>query len=233
MIKFTLARIIKRYFELASVKQIQDKGLRHSSASYLINEFNVSVLILSKRLVHSGPEITLKHYLKGVTIGDNVIVRANCLIYKDIPANSIITNHTDLMIQERPQASYNVFTLTASDSLENLEYLVKSLPQIDFHIAAPVFMSENLERFDRYQNVVLYTNVFDDDVILDILDRADIYLDINHGTELNNIVKTALDKNKPVLTFDNIGRLSPGVLSFSESDPSSMVTHIKMIIGQL
>lgn len=62
MIKSTLARIIKRYSELAGVKRIQGKGLRHSNASYLINEFNVSVLILSKRLGHSSPEITLKHY---------------------------------------------------------------------------------------------------------------------------------------------------------------------------
>ncbi|MNW64879.1 hypothetical protein D3C74_432070 [compost metagenome] len=42
--------------------RIQAKGLRHSHASYLINEFNVSVLILSKRMGHSSPEITLKHY---------------------------------------------------------------------------------------------------------------------------------------------------------------------------
>lgn len=62
MIKSTLARIIERYASLAGVKKIQGKGLRHSNASYLINEFNVSVLILSKRLGHSSPEITLKHY---------------------------------------------------------------------------------------------------------------------------------------------------------------------------
>lgn len=62
MIKSTLSRIIKRYASLAGVKSIQGKGLRHSNASYLINEFNVSVLILSKRLGHSSPEITLKHY---------------------------------------------------------------------------------------------------------------------------------------------------------------------------
>lgn len=62
MIKSTLARIIKRYSNLAGVKVIQGKGLRHSNASYLINEFNVSVLILSKRLGHSSPDITLKHY---------------------------------------------------------------------------------------------------------------------------------------------------------------------------
>ena len=29
---------------------------------HLINEFNVSVLVLSQRMGHSSPEITLKHY---------------------------------------------------------------------------------------------------------------------------------------------------------------------------
>jgi integrase len=62
MIKSTIARIVKRYAELANVQRIQAKGLRHSHASYLINEFNVSVLILSKRMGHSSPDITLKHY---------------------------------------------------------------------------------------------------------------------------------------------------------------------------
>ncbi len=62
MIKSTIARIISRYAKLAKVKKIQAKGLRHSHASYLINEFNVSVLVLSQRMGHSSPEITLKHY---------------------------------------------------------------------------------------------------------------------------------------------------------------------------
>lgn len=62
MIKSTIARIIKRYARLAQVPEIQAKELRHSHASYLINELNASVLIVSKRLGHSSPEITLKHY---------------------------------------------------------------------------------------------------------------------------------------------------------------------------
>ena len=41
---------------------IQAKGLRHSHASYLINEHNADILVISKRLGHSSPEITLKHY---------------------------------------------------------------------------------------------------------------------------------------------------------------------------
>lgn len=74
MIKSTISRIIKRYARLAGVKPIQAKGLRHSHASYLINEFNVSVLILSRRLGHSGADITLKYYSHMYTGADEAIV---------------------------------------------------------------------------------------------------------------------------------------------------------------
>lgn len=73
MLKSTISRIIKRYAKLAHVKPIQAKGLRHSHASYLINEFNISILILSKRLGHSSPEITLKHYSHMWTGADEAI----------------------------------------------------------------------------------------------------------------------------------------------------------------
>lgn len=37
--------------------------------------------------------------LKGVTIGDNVILGAGCIIHKDIPPNSLVTNHQELNIK--------------------------------------------------------------------------------------------------------------------------------------
>lgn len=74
MIKSTISRIINRYSKLAGVKKIQAKGLRHSHASYLINEFNVSVLVLSQRMGHSSPEITLKHYAHMWSGADTEIV---------------------------------------------------------------------------------------------------------------------------------------------------------------
>ena len=43
-------------------KIIKTKGLRRSHASYLINVLNANVLMISKRLGHSSPDITLKHY---------------------------------------------------------------------------------------------------------------------------------------------------------------------------
>ena len=57
-----IGRIINKHSSLAKIHRIQAKGLRHSHASYLINEHNADILVISKRLGHSSPEITLKHY---------------------------------------------------------------------------------------------------------------------------------------------------------------------------
>lgn len=72
-LKTTILRTIASYAELAGVHKIQAKGLRHSHASYLINEFNVDILILSRRLGHSGPEVTLKYYSHMYPNRDEVI----------------------------------------------------------------------------------------------------------------------------------------------------------------
>lgn len=60
--KSTLNNVLKRYAKMAGVHEIQPKGLRHSHASYLINKYNASVLVVSKRLGHSSPQITLETY---------------------------------------------------------------------------------------------------------------------------------------------------------------------------
>ena len=45
-----------------------------------------------------GSNVTI---LKGVTIGDNTVIGAGCLVRKDIPANSVVYNDGHLIIRER------------------------------------------------------------------------------------------------------------------------------------
>ena len=72
----TINRIIKRHADISGVHQIQAKGLRHSHASYLINEHNIDVLVISRRLGHSSPEITLKHYAHLWSRNDESVAQA-------------------------------------------------------------------------------------------------------------------------------------------------------------
>lgn len=60
--KSTISRIITRHAKLAGVKRIQAKGLRHSHASFLINEYNVNPLIIKDRLGHEDIQTTLNTY---------------------------------------------------------------------------------------------------------------------------------------------------------------------------
>ncbi|MCU4798345.1 site-specific integrase [Bacillus cereus] len=60
--KSTIARIITRHAKLAGVKRIQAKGLRHSHASFLINEYNANPLVIKDRLGHEDIKTTLSTY---------------------------------------------------------------------------------------------------------------------------------------------------------------------------
>lgn len=53
---------LKKYAKRASVRIIQPKGLRHSHASLLINEYNLNALFIQKRLGHSDVKTTLSVY---------------------------------------------------------------------------------------------------------------------------------------------------------------------------
>ena len=45
-----------------------------------------------------GSNVTI---LKGVTIGDDTVIGAGCLIRNDVPANSVVYNDGNLVIKER------------------------------------------------------------------------------------------------------------------------------------
>ena len=49
--------------------------------------------------------------LRGVTIGDNVIIGANCLIHQDIPSNSIVTHSETLTIKPKNNCQISCFCL--------------------------------------------------------------------------------------------------------------------------
>jgi acetyltransferase-like isoleucine patch superfamily enzyme len=61
------------------------------------SDFNTSPIKIGKNC-WLGSNVTI---LKGVTIGDNSIIGAGCVIYKDIPTNSVIVHQQNLIIKSR------------------------------------------------------------------------------------------------------------------------------------
>lgn len=60
------------------------------------NEFNTAPIVIG-RSCWIGSNVII---LKGVTLGDNVIIGANNLIYKSIPSNSIVKAKVDYQIEQ-------------------------------------------------------------------------------------------------------------------------------------
>ena len=78
-----------------SVK-IYDHNHQYRNLNLLINQQGYvkgKVIIGSNCWIGSNVVV-----LKDVEIGDNVVIGAGCVIYKSIPANSLVTNNQNLII---------------------------------------------------------------------------------------------------------------------------------------
>ncbi len=82
--------------------------------------FGENVKIYDHNHIYQNPTIAIKHQgytsapihigkhcwigsnvtiLKGVKIGDNCVIGVGCVIYKDVPANSVVVNKQNLVIK--------------------------------------------------------------------------------------------------------------------------------------
>ncbi len=75
--------------------KLYDHNHQYSKEKIEHQEFNTSPIIIGKNCWLGSNVIVLK----GVAIGDNSIIGAGCIIYKDVPADSIIINKQDLGIK--------------------------------------------------------------------------------------------------------------------------------------
>ena len=116
--------------------------------------------------------------------------------------------------------------LTVSDQIEQLEYILESLPDICFHIAAPVQFSEKIKVLESEYNVRL-TTVTTDQQIDFLVNICDILLDINHFQEVDSIVSKFVQAGKMVLAFDNTVHGNQGQEVFEANRPDELVSRIR------
>ena len=83
------------------------------------------------------------------------------------------------------------FTLTNSDELPELAGLLEAFPDVTFSVAALTLMSEKLHALARaHPNLVLFPSA-NQSRIREELERASVYLDINGGAQVLDVVKAA------------------------------------------
>ncbi|HFH7224727.1 TPA: glycosyltransferase, partial [Streptococcus agalactiae] len=122
----------------------------------------------------------------------------------------------------------NLFTLTASDTLEHIEVLAKALPDYQFHIAARSDISEKLANLETYSNIKVYKLVINP-ILEELIRNCDVYLDINHSYEVEGILDKIKEENKPILAFDSTAHTTKNIEVISETMPELMVKRIREV----
>ena len=116
--------------------------------------------------------------------------------------------------------------LTVSDQIEQLEYILENLPDICFHIAAPVQFSEKIKVLESRYNVRLVTVTTVQQIDF-LVNMCDFLLDINHFQEVNSIVSKFVQAGKMVLAFDNTVHGNQGQEVFEANRPDELVSRIR------
>ena len=152
--------------------------------------------------------------------------------YRDLDWSEIAFQRSNLNYFERSnQSKKQAMLVTWSADVKHLEYLLQQLPDWHFHVAAPVYCNKDLTKLSVYSNMTLYQSVLHQRIDW-LLDDSSIYLDINMGEEVLNVVKRARERGMKVFAFETTRKSNndenyDGI--FSVDMPKDLVDKIKNI----
>lgn len=121
---------------------------------------------------------------------------------------------------------------TNSDQIERFGEIVNALPEMHFHVAALTEMSSRLMRMETYENVSLYPGVRAD-VLEELFDACDFYLDINHGAEIVSAVYRAFLYNHLILGFREMIHNGDYVVEehcYEKNDYQQLISDIRNVM---
>jgi accessory Sec system glycosyltransferase GtfB len=120
------------------------------------------------------------------------------------------------------------FTLTNTDELPGLAELLEAFPDVTFSVAALTLMSGKLHDLARrYANLRLSPTVNHKGISSE-LDKASVYLDINAGAHVLDVVKAAFYLNLVVLALAPHAKAADYSLTFSTTE--GLKAHLSAVI---
>lgn len=125
-----------------------------------------------------------------------------------------------------PIPELSCFTLTDSQSLEQVEYLIQALPTVHFVIGAYTNMGERLLRLAQYDNVTLRPDMIRVNVE-EQMRQADVYLDINHDNKHEHAIDLAKEHGLDLISFDNTQNPYYQDKVFPSSNAQTLVDYLK------
>lgn len=152
--------------------------------------------------------------------------------YRDLDWSEIAFRRSSLNYFERSNRSQKqAMVVTWSADVKHLEYLLQQLPDWHFHVAAPVFCIDSLTKLSTYTNMTLYQSILHQRIDW-LLDDSSVYLDINTGGEVIDVVTRAQERGKKIFAFDSTRKSMDDAIYdgvFCVDEPEALVNAIKKL----
>ena len=143
---------------------------------------------------------------------------------KDLKKNGHLTCFRQL-------PSLTCLTFTASQDIEQLDYLAEQLPNVVFQVAAWTDMGPKLyDLSNRYSNIQLYPAI-SRDKLEELKENMDAYLDINLVSSTADIVAEMTRLSKPILAFYKSQNGNNGQRLYSSEHPERMLADLQKLIN--
>ena len=144
---------------------------------------------------------------------------------KDLKKNGHLTCFRQL-------PSLTCLTFTASQDIEQLDYLAEHLPNVVFQVAAWTDMGPKLyDLSNRYPNIQLYPAI-SRDKLEELKEKMDVYLDINLLTSTADMVAEMTHLSKPILAFYKSQNGNNGQRLYSSEHPERMLADLQKLINK-
>lgn len=152
-------------------------------------------------------------------------IRSHCRL-RSVWWKYSLMDWSEIVAHEIPLKTKSALIMAYSQELEQIETLVKQLPEYTFNIMALTLMGDKLNILRKYENVRLFPAILEWNMNR-LIQESDIYLDINHGEKNQEVIEKAKELGKQILSFENT--INPYFTSkvFPEEEPEKMVHYIK------
>lgn len=136
---------------------------------------------------------------------------------------SQINSQEELVVKK---SKYKALIITGSQQLEQIDYLIKNLPDYDIHILTFTAMGEILRSLASYENIKLHPTVMRW-MCRKMIEECDVYLDINHEFKFPDVLEWVQEAKKTILAFDNVANPYHVDQVFPHDNPQAMIDFLK------
>lgn len=135
----------------------------------------------------------------------------------------------------KPVYKGELLIITNTHLIEQIEDLIKELPDYAFHIVAFTDMADSLKKLASFDNVFLHPKVIGY-ILENMIHDCDAYLDINHGSKDPYFINLVKEVDKPSFAFDNVAASEFNDYKygycFNQNQRQEMITKLKEVLAE-